>query len=130
MSTTSFGTRLPTPPPKTGAELIALERDEQINEHGYDATHDDLLYGYLHNAELLRAASIYLVYAATQVANPTAEMPSPQDWLDSREHAEWPWAPSAFRPSEDPEKNLTKAGALIAAQIDVLQSGIAERDNG
>jgi hypothetical protein len=33
----------------------------------------------------------------------------------------WPWDPSWWKPSPDPIRNLVKAGALIAAEIDRLQ---------
>jgi len=33
----------------------------------------------------------------------------------------WPWEREAWKPSEDPIRNLVKAGALIAAEIDRLQ---------
>jgi hypothetical protein len=33
----------------------------------------------------------------------------------------WPWGKRWWKPSEDPVRNLVKAGALIAAEIDRLQ---------
>jgi hypothetical protein len=32
----------------------------------------------------------------------------------------WPWDYDWWKPSDDPIRNLTKAGALIAAEIDRL----------
>lgn len=40
---------------------------------------------------------------------------------DSRLPTWWPWDESWWRPSDDPIRNLEKAGALIAAEIDRLQ---------
>ena len=35
---------------------------------------------------------------------------------------DWPWAKKWWKPSDDPVRNLVKAGALIAAEIDRLES--------
>lgn len=35
--------------------------------------------------------------------------------------SDWPWHSSWWKPSDDPIRNLVKAGALIAAEIDRLQ---------
>ena len=80
-----------------GAELIASERARQI-EIGYDGKHD-----HQHPAdEFMRAAMAYL-YAA----------------LGRKEDAMgvWCWGKDYFKP-RDVERNLVKAGALIAAAID------------
>ena len=37
----------------------------------------------------------------------------------------WPWAASAWKPANDPIHNLTRAGALIAAEIDRLRRASA-----
>lgn len=34
----------------------------------------------------------------------------------------WPWEPESWKPADDPVRNLEKAGALIAAEIDRLQA--------
>lgn len=34
----------------------------------------------------------------------------------------WPWREESFKPSDDQIRNLTKAGALIAAEIDRLHA--------
>lgn len=34
----------------------------------------------------------------------------------------WPWEPRWWKPSSDPIKNLVRAGALIAAEIDRIQA--------
>lgn len=87
-----------------GVELIAAERKRQIEVEGWTAEHDDQhVYG-----QLVSMAAIYAL-------NTTGELGElfrtfwPRDWSDS-----W-WKPS------NPIRDLTKAGALIAAEIDRLQ---------
>jgi hypothetical protein len=87
---------------KTGAELIAEERERQVKEEGWKAAHDDTH----ENEELVLAA---LAYATCRLD------------LFLRGAAYWPWAREHWRPSWDQVRNLTKAGALIAAEIDRLQ---------
>lgn len=87
----------------TGAERIAAERQRQIEQEGWTPQHDDEHA----NGELLGAALAY----AVQVAQP-AKGGRPVGWWPKR------WAMSWWKPSEDPIRNLEKAGALIAAEID------------
>ncbi|TXI53504.1 hypothetical protein [Mycolicibacterium mageritense] len=77
----------------TGADLIAAERIRQIHDEGYSPGHD-LAHG---ATALLSAASAYIDQSPTV----------------------WPFAPDLFKPSGDPIRDLTKAGALIAAALDV-----------
>lgn len=91
---------------KTGIELIAEERKRQINEEGYSWRHDDEHYAHqLSDAAIVYAAPAPLRYKV-------------MDW--------WPWDKSYFK--EDKTfttagriRELVKAGALIAAEIDRLQ---------
>lgn len=87
---------------KTGIQLIEEERTRQISKEGWTADHDDE-----HNmGELARAASLYChPYTGQFKTAPTG----------------WPWDAEWWKPSEDPVRNLVKAGALIAAEIDRLQ---------
>jgi hypothetical protein len=92
-----------------GCQLIHQERNRQIYEEGWTAQHDDEhKYG-----ELAAAASCYAHHANCQVRRfqPSYIKNRPSDWPWD---AEW-WKPSAF-----PIRNLVKAGALIAAEIDRL----------
>lgn len=91
----------------TGIELIAKERERQIKELGYDVKNDDL---YSKN-ELANAAVCYAVKGEMrEIANEDGE---------SVDEILWPWTETTFNPTpEDRIKELTKAGALIAAQID------------
>ena len=90
-------------PPLTGAELIANERERQMSEEGWDALHDDEhIYG-----ELARAGAIY--------ALPPKYRFYAQAWPPSWDKKWWKPTP------QNRIRELTKAGALICAEIDRLQ---------
>lgn len=93
----------------TGAEMIAAERKRQISVEGWTPKHDDE-----HNqCEMVMVAQCYAeAAAAIIIGEPVCELPDiwPASW-----DAKW-WKPSA-----DPVRNLQKAGALIAAEIDRIQ---------
>jgi hypothetical protein len=92
----------------TGIERIAAERQRQINVEGWTSEHDDE-----HDlGELVMAAMCYGVFASFQ----TRGEPEPYQICLSR----WPWPSSWWKP-RDPIRNLERAGALIAAEIDRLQ---------
>ncbi len=104
---------------KTGAELIAAERQRQITEEGYTPAHDCL-----HTrGELLAAAECYLLAARyLERGREPMELPSL-----------WPWRAADYRPAEDVSGNLTKSAALIAAELDRLartETRGAESPNG
>lgn len=91
-----------------GAELIAAERARQVSEERWTADHDDV-----HDAgELIDAAIAYAESAGMQIRGNCG-------W-DS-EPGCWPWLTEWWKPTADPIRNLIKAGALIAAEIDRLQ---------
>jgi len=88
---------------KTGVELIAMERQRQIDVEGWDEYHDDEH----EKGELALAAACYATIHTGRRDNP--------------EHPLWPWAKSWWKPTPDDRvKELAKAGALIAAEIDRL----------
>ena len=80
-------------------ELIKEERQNQIDQ-GYSEFHDDRL----KNFELAMAADSYIMTVI-----------SPDEEGDAT------WMKNKWKPSDDPIRNLVKAGALIAAEIDRLQ---------
>lgn len=98
-----------------GIQMIAAERKRQIDVEGWTPDHDDE-----HDAgELAQAAAVYA-------------MPPPRSVIVKEL---WPWTRSSWKPTL-PEggtestsaewrvariRDLTKAGALIAAEIDRLQ---------
>lgn len=87
---------------KTGIELIAIERQEQIEKHGWSYEHDKSH----ENEELIRAA----IYALDPCMNNFRQL-----------DIEW----AHFVTNIDNKKNridqLKVAGALIAAEIDRIQ---------
>jgi len=91
----------------TGVELIAAERQRQIEVEGWDAQHDDEH----DDATLADAAVCYAQHAADQTVGIASGSPSVM----------WPFSDKWWKPSPDPIRNLVKAGALIAAEIDRLQ---------
>jgi len=93
----------------TGSELIAKERKRQVDEEGWTAKHDNMLRGF----ELAKAGAAYAL-----------------DVAGERIYAQcvWPWDKEYWKPTVEPlqrtEKDeirqLVKAGALIAAEVDRL----------
>lgn len=92
-----------------GTELIAAERERQIAVEGWKAEHDDIHAG----GEILNAALSYVMQADALAKG----IKTPPDFIPSF----WPWGKAWWKPSEEPVVNLTKAGALIAAEIDRLK---------
>jgi hypothetical protein len=111
---------------KTGAELITEERQRQIEKEGWTEDHDTQH----SNGELALAACCYaspvLLYQKNEsYYNIQFSDPWP-DWWD------YQWnkrqtnkngyiIPNEELPNEQRIRNLVKAGALIAAEIDRLQ---------
>jgi len=97
---------------KKGVELIAIERKRQIEELGYDYTNDALYY----DDQLAIAGAIYAF--PKEKRGQTVWLK--ESWSDIV-GLFWPWEKKYWKPTpEDRIKELTKAGALIAAQIDWL----------
>lgn len=95
-----------------GVELIAAERQRQIDQEGWTPEHDD---GHL-KGELAAAAVCYADEAFVQSYEPWSRRE------DAIAPCGWPFDTLDFwKPSDDPIRNLVKAGALIAAEIDRLQ---------
>jgi len=87
-----------------GAELIATERQRQVDEEGWTAEHDDQ-----HSrGELAKAGAVYA-------------MPSNGSW----KAANWPFEPDSinhdWNTAEGRIRELVRAGALIAAERDRLR---------
>lgn len=94
--------------PMTGVDLIAAERRRQVTVEGYTAEHDAG-----HAADLAEAGSAYAFEAHLMIAYPGQPENEPTCW---------PWADEFWKPTGDPVRDLTKAGALIAAALDALLS--------
>jgi hypothetical protein len=100
---------------KTGIELIAAERQRQITKERWTPEHDDAHSGH----ELARAAAFYVKHYVSRAW--IFENDGPELYPDHEAPKdEWPWARKWWKPS-DPMRDLVKAGALIAAEIDRLQ---------
>lgn len=93
-----------------GAERIVLERSRQILSEGWTPEHD-AQHG---EQELIRAAICYIVVSADPIHGD-----APPTRNELLEEEGWPFEESWFKPT-DHISNLTKAGALIAAEIDRL----------
>lgn len=88
---------------KTGAILIQEERWRQMAQEGWTAEHDD---GHQHGELAFAGASYALPFQL-----PAGEVPG-----------FWPFEKESYKPTpNDRVRELTKAGALIAAEIDRLQ---------
>lgn len=101
-----------------GSTLIANERDRQILKEGWTSEHDSQ-----HNREeLLDAAKCYIT--ASEACRYSKNNVSYDGGYRKGEDVprEWPWNGKWWKPSDDPIRNLEKAGALIAAEIDRLQN--------
>jgi hypothetical protein len=98
------------PYPKCGYQLIREERERQIEKEGWTVEHDDEHV----NGQMIMAATLYAIEANAQVDDIVRDPhQEPVPYL-------WPWDNSWWKPSKDPIRNLEKAGALIAAEIDRL----------
>lgn len=88
---------------KTGIELITEERARQISKEGWTPEHDDK-----HDmGEMAMAAVCYAIPGSQRERLETDDI--------------WPWARHWWKPGTDRVRQLVKAGALIAAEIDRLQ---------
>jgi len=89
----------------TGSALIAIERARQKDQEGWTPEHDEE-----HDEnELALAAACYA-------------MPDQMRSIFNLRKRLWPWSPDWWKPTPDNRiKELVKAGALIAAEIDRIQ---------
>lgn len=92
-----------------GATLISMERRRQVMEEGWTPEHDDQW----QRGELIDASIEYAVYVGLQKIG--------REHLENFPTESWPWLDKWWKPSDDPIRNLEKAGALIAAEIDRLK---------
>jgi len=101
---------------KTGIQLITEERERQISKEGWTPEHDANHV----NGEIARAGAAY-AYAAT-LKPPMRESVTGIYSFRNNEiiRGLWPWESQWWKPS-DKMRDLVKAGALIAAEIDRLQ---------
>lgn len=93
----------------TGIQLIAAERQRQIEVEGFTPQHDEQHV----NGELADAAAVYALSAEAMEKLDSA--------FGDGTIPLWPFDPKWLKISDDRVRDLTKAGALIAAEIDRLQ---------
>ena len=86
---------------KTGIELIAEERRRHIEKERWTPEHDSTHV----NGELAIAGACYAI-------------PSYDTNEDIQSKLQWPFEKDSWKPSGDRVRDLVKAGALIAAEID------------
>ena len=103
----------------TGARMISDERKRQKQQEGYSSSHDDK-----HTeCEMLHAATKYMEVAEFIVRYRRTDgaiyWGGHPPWHGiGRWPKDWDWKPDYA----DPIRNLVKAGALIAAEIDRVQA--------
>lgn len=90
-----------------GVSIIAAERQRHFTVEGWTPEHDDEH----EHGELAVAAACYAVEGTD------ARVSYPRD---DPEGSGWPWGEQWWKPKDD-IRNLARAGALIAAEIDRLQ---------
>jgi hypothetical protein len=101
----------PVDPPSQlidGIGLISIERTRQMTEEGWTPEHGN---NHKHG-ELGVAAACYAGLSGRYVTAPKSSVSAPFSW---------PWKKKWWKPSDDSIKNLVRAGALIAAEIDRIQ---------
>lgn len=104
---------------KKGAELITEERHRQINKCGNSAALDD-------NYKKGTLAMAAITYATVASSSPIIRESFRERAAQNQRLNHWPWESQYLRVSADDchssrIRELTKAGALIAAEIDKLQ---------
>lgn len=101
---------------RSGFELIVAERVRQLGCEGFTYEHDDQHT----DCSIMLAAQAYVEAARRQVLGGDAvEVGQVIRY--------WPWEAKWFKVDPDPMRNLAKAGALIAAEIDRLQRLAAQK---
>ncbi len=97
-----------------GIELIAAERQRQIEVEGWTPEHDDEHI----SGQMADAASCF----ARTKKGPYVSLGVDWGGHHVRVPHRWPWHASWWKPTPDDRiRELAKAGALIAAEIDRLQ---------
>lgn len=105
---------------KTGIELIAEERERQISKEGWTPKHDDE-----HDSQQISyAAASYIQAGQMRVVSPEQSL---RDVTEYIAQMYWPWGVEWLKVHPDPVRNLVKAGALIAAEIDRLNRAVASK---
>lgn len=86
----------------TGSYMIAVERERQVIDEGYNAEHD-----HVHTPMTLARAAVSYILCNDEKKRNVAR------------NTYWPWEDKYYKP-RDMKRNLIRAGALVAAAIDRL----------
>lgn len=86
----------------TGSYMIAVERERQVKDEGYNAEHDQV-----HEPMTLARAAVSYILCNDEKKRKIAR------------NTYWPWEDKYYKP-RDMKRNLVRAGALVAAAIDRL----------
>lgn len=107
------------PIPLTGAQLIADERRRQIEVEGWDEKHDSETHS---DGGLALVSACYTVDVVSRIGKDYLVYPVLNRLIQNFVSNAWPWDLKWWKPTpNDPIRQLVKAGALIAAEIDRLQ---------
>lgn len=99
---------------KDGVASIAEERARQIKEKDFNDSHDDCAT----NGQLAKAAACYAMHSA-RLSDYRAGMEQATPEERGKAMPQWPWDIEWWKPTTR-RRDLVKAGALIAAEIDRL----------
>jgi len=109
-----------------GIQLIAAERTRQVADEGWTPQHDDRH----ERNELALAAAAYALRGSGRDELYATIGRHPFSGFNAgyvgTARLFWPFEKEWWKPSGDPIRNLVKAGALIAAEIDRLQRAKAK----
>lgn len=101
----------------TGLELIIAERERQITQEGWTPEHDDKHSPF---AMAIAGACYILDFKASTIL--CTHHRDGDYILNDAIDLLWPWDGEWWKPTpNDPVRQLTKAGALIAAEVDRIQ---------
>lgn len=109
----ALGVAIRKGPTLDGLRMITNERQRQMAVEGWTPEHDDTH----HMGELSMAAHAYAEVSSAMCRGATAEE---FDGFMMVSEGDWPFDADSWKPSAHPIRNLVKAGALIAAEIDRL----------
>lgn len=105
---------------RNGCQRIFDERRRQMGKEGYSIESDVIKYA-KRPGELTQAATCYSAMASTDAEGRDFAREHPRNAIS----ANWPWSEEFWKPGKDNShesriRELEKAGALIAAEIDRL----------
>lgn len=111
----------------SGIDDIAAERQRQIEKEGFSQNSDDKYRA--DSNDLVSAAVSYAQhYAGTRLVHDGSDEGGKR-YQNASPPPTWPWSRAWWKP-RDPRRDLVRAGALIAAEIDRLDRLAAQKKSG